>query len=382
MEQIKKRTWLSFLIIMIGCATAIFLADQEEEKHFPETAKKALSVEILTAKTTNYRIQVPAWGFVEPQDTIDIRTEVSGKIVEVPDYIFTGAIIKQGELLFSIDAREYEDILAEATAASEQAQQAFKIEKGLQNIAKTEWELLENSNWQEYQDKSLALREPQLKEREAEIKISRARQAQAALNVERTQIKAPCKGVIIAEYVAEGQVINTDYMAMKIACTDCYHILASYLPEYSLDYKLHKAVIDIGSNIYKGVVKAELSQINEETRHKQVLVEFEGERVILGSYVSLILPGLFFRNVFVIPKEALRAGNTVWIINESNKLEIRNVAVIAQDTLYVIIDEGLKQGDQIILSHIASPLQGMAVHKATHTADNPEKRIGDEEQSK
>jgi hypothetical protein len=207
------------------------------------------------------------------------------------------------------------------------------------------------------------------------MQMAAARQAQAALDVERARITAPCEGVIIEECLAKGQVLDTDYVAAQIACTDCYHIVASFSPGYSLDPGERVVEIDVGPNSYEGVIKAVLPRIDPETRQKQSLVEFRGEGVLLGAYASLTLPGPSFKNVAVLPKEALRHGNTVWVLSENSTLEIRNVAVLAQDMLNAVIGEGLKAQDHVILSHIASPLQGMNLHRAIPITEGSQKNV-------
>ena len=177
-----------------------------------------MSVETMDVRKTDYRVQAPAWGFVEPRETVNIRTEIAGKVIKVSDCIFAGAPVKQGAHLFSLDERSYRNALAEAVATQEQARQALAVEKGRQIIAKSEWELLEESKWNGNHNKALALREPQLKEREAALQIAAAGKNRAALDVERARVTAPCDGVILAEDLANGQVLDPGYTALQLAC--------------------------------------------------------------------------------------------------------------------------------------------------------------------
>ncbi len=359
MKKNKIRKWLPGLIALIGCTLTVLIIVLEEDDQMLVTPIIPLSVKAIVVKKTDYQIQVPAWGFVAPRETIDIHAEISGKIKDVSDNVFTGAIVKQNDLLFTIDDRDYRNRLAEAVAAKNQVQQALEIENGRQAIAKTEWTLLEQSKWQGNKNKSLALRKPQLRERKAAVQIAIARESQAALDVERTSISSPCGGVILSENLAEGQILDTGDVAMKIGCTNSYHITALFSPEYSVDSDSHTVAVNVGSNKYQGVIKAVLPQINSETRQKQVLVEFQGEGITLGGYVKIMLPGSVYNNVAILPKAALRSRNTVWILSESNTLEIRNVTVFAKDMQNVVVGEGLTETDRVILTHIATPLVGM-----------------------
>ncbi|MDY6951305.1 MAG: efflux RND transporter periplasmic adaptor subunit [Thermodesulfobacteriota bacterium] len=379
MKRLRRSRWPAVLIALVGCATTLFLLAQGEEEPLREVRRKVLSVETVVAQKADYRVRVPAWGLVEPRETIYICTEISGMITHVPADVFAGAAVKQGALLFSIDERDYQNTLAEAMAANEQARQALEIEKGRQTVAKTEWKLLEDSKWLGHKNQALALREPHLKEREAAVQMAAARQAQAALDVERTRITAPCEGVILAEDLAEGQVLDIGDVAVRMACTDSYYIMASFSPQYSLDPGEHQVAVGVGPHRYEGIVKAVLPQINSETRQKQALIEFKGEGVSLGAYASLTLPGPSFENVVVLPKEALRPGNTVWVLSENSTLKIRTVTVLAEDMVHVVIGKGLAGRDRVVLSHIASPLEGMELRVRAPLAEGPQNPISNEE---
>jgi RND family efflux transporter MFP subunit len=365
----KKKKFLPALIALAGCAVTLLLVALGKEAEFQVITSMPLSVETLFVKKTDYQIQVPAWGFVAPRETLDICAEVRGKVVQVPDSVFAGAGVKENELLFKIDDRTYQNTLAEAIAEKSQAQQALEIEKGRQIIAEKEWEFLENSKWQGSKNKSLALRIPQLREREAALQIAAAKQVRAELDVERTQITAPCDGVILNENLALGRFLEIGDAGLQIACTDCYHVTAFFSPQYAIDPGASTVSVNIGANRHEGVIRSVLPEIDQKTRHKQVLIEFSGSQVVLGDYVELMLPGPFFGDVIVIPKKALRSGNTVWVLSENRTLEIRTVRVLGQDMENVVVGEGLFKDDQVVLSHIASPLAGM---KLTALQQKPE----------
>ena len=369
------------LIAVIGCAVTIALIAGEEEASLSGNPHPALSVETLEVQKADYRVRVPGRGFVEPRETIDIRTEIEGRVTHVSERVYAGASVRRGEHLFSLDERSYRNTLVEAMAVLEQARQALAIEKGRQIIAQSEWKLLEASQWQGARNEALALRKPQFKEREAALQIALARKKQAALDVERARITAPCDGVILSEELAEGRMLDTGSTALRMACTDCYRLKAMFATEYSLDEAAETASIDIGATRYPAKIKAVLPHIHPETRQRQALVEFKGAHLSLNAYAAVILPGRQFHNIVVLPREALRPGDTVWIFSESSTLEIRPVTVLARDMSNVVVGEGLTQGEHVILSHIAGPLQGMPLGKRTRMTEGP-RRTADKGQRK
>jgi RND family efflux transporter MFP subunit len=394
-KYFKGSTPLAVLILFIGGVAAALLMAREEKGALPVLGSSVHAVDTLVARRGHYRLQVPAWGFVDPCDTIDIRTEVGGRVTRVSSSVFAGGRVAKGKRLFSLDARTYQNALAAAMAVHEQARQALVIEQGHQAIAKAEWRLLAQSQWGDEGGKTLALREPQLSACRAEVQIAAARQAQAALDVERTHLVAPCTGVILSESLAPGQVLENGDTVLRLACTDRYHITALFPSQYDLDTVAVAAAIaganrdatrmaepvvfQVGERQYTARVKAILPQIDPETRHKQALVTFKGKGITLGTYLSFHLPGERFEDVVVLPKAVLHADDTVWLLSGGGKLEIRRVEVLAEDPHRVVIGKGLSQGERVISSHIANPLEGLPLRATTPPADSrPEAVAGKE----
>ncbi|MGD9161463.1 MAG: efflux RND transporter periplasmic adaptor subunit [Desulfobacteraceae bacterium] len=361
MKGFKKEFMYIALILLTGCGLTLALITGEEDNPFPENYDHTVTVKTVSVAKTDYQLSIPAWGFVEPCETVSIRSEISGKVDFVADDVYRGGLVQKGELLFSLDKSDYLNELYEAEAAGEQAQQAFELEKGWQNIVKKELELLDDPELNAYRKNPLLLRQPQLKELKARIKITEARQARARLNVERARVASPCTGVILEESIAKGQVLDTGDAPVLIACTEGYHIMAFYSSGYSLDTDAKTIPINIGSGHYKGRIKSEFPKIDPDTRQKQALIEFTGDNITIGAYAGLILPGACLKNVAVLEKEALHASDTLWVLSPENTLEIRKVRITGEDKWHICIDEGLNNGEKVIVSHIANPLQGMKV---------------------
>jgi hypothetical protein len=76
----KKKKFLPALIALAGCAVTLLLVALGKEAEFQVITSMPLSVETLFVKKTDYQIQVPAWGFVAPRETLDICAEVREKL--------------------------------------------------------------------------------------------------------------------------------------------------------------------------------------------------------------------------------------------------------------------------------------------------------------
>lgn len=364
MKLNKNSIFAALLIMTFGSLASVLIVMFGEEEEMQVISREPLSVKTINAMRGDYRLGIAAWGFVEPQEEIEVCSEVGGQVSEVARNVHVGGKVEKGELLFSINDQKYKSILAESRGSTVLATQELEVEKGRQIIARKEWELLQSSSWRGKSNKVLALRVPQLKAKEAAVQIAAAKEQQAALDLKRTEIKAPCKGVILAENVAVGQLLNVGDVALQLGCIENYQILANYSPSSELGSADLPVEIRLPTKEYLGQIKAVSQAIDPETRQKQVLIEFDATQIPIGEYSRLTLPGRLFENVLILPKQVLRSEKTVWVLDESSTLEIRKLTVVGQDSRNIIVTGGVTEEDRIVVSQIASPLAGMQLRES------------------
>jgi len=117
-----------------------------------------------------------------------------------------------------------------------------------------------------------------------------------------------------------------------------------------------------------------LPDIDPKSRMARVLVEVEnpfnhddekqenqGGKILLGSYVKVRINAGELKNVYVIPRAALREDNKLWLITEEGQLDIRQITV-----LWRRIDDVLVTGEEaieipIVTNRLVSPVSGMRI---------------------
>ena len=62
-----------------------------------------------------------------------------------------------------------------------------------------------------------------------------------------------------------------------------------------------------------------------------------------------------------IPRKALRAGDTLYVLNAQGQLEIRQASVTYSTREFAVIAAGLRPGEQLITSTIRNPIPGMSL---------------------
>ncbi len=88
------------MILLFGCTASLLIAVVGEDEERQIITTPPLSVETLKVRKTDYQIDIPAWGIVEPQEKIDICVEVLGKVTQVSQNLHTGSRVQENTFLF------------------------------------------------------------------------------------------------------------------------------------------------------------------------------------------------------------------------------------------------------------------------------------------
>ncbi|MFO7728818.1 MAG: efflux RND transporter periplasmic adaptor subunit, partial [Desulfonatronovibrio sp.] len=245
-----------------------------------------------------------------------------------------------------------------------------------------EWELFDTPDGS--QPNPLVLYEPQLENARAALESARAGRDQAELNLERTVIRTPFVSLVRSQNAAPGRHIAPGTPVAVLAEVNRAEIVV-HLPPGDLRWinvpragdqnKGSEAAVRIMGNSRdfsrSGTVSRSLGQVDPETRMLGIVVEvedpyavFAGEQggiteLPFGSFVQVNITGKDLEDVMVVPRQALRQDSTVWIADQQNRLEIREVTVKRSQEDQVMISSGLTSGERIILTSISSPAEGM-----------------------
>jgi multidrug efflux pump subunit AcrA (membrane-fusion protein) len=81
----------------------------------------------------------------------------------------------------------------------------------------------------------------------------------------------------------------------------------------------------------------------------------------VGQFVSAEIEGKTLEGVFVIPEQAVRFGNQVKVIDQDNRIRLREVTVIFDNLPNLVISEGLEEGERICLTALPFAIDGSLV---------------------
>ena len=376
MNLLKKllKILIPVLIILLALLIARTIIQSTKKPVKARPARTAYSVEVISLKAGQQPVNLQATGTVSPALDLTLRARVAGEIIEVAPEFVDGGSFQKGEMILKIDPVDYELALEQKKAALAEAEYLLQLEKGQGDIAAREWELL-GSDDDSVEDRDLALRVPHLKYRTAKLEAAKAELANAQLDLKRTSVVAPFNAVI-AERKADlgAQVTLQDTLGM-LAGSDQYYVRAS-IPLNQLRWIKCDPVNGSMATIKRNTGDVRLGRvirienaIEEMGRMARVLIAvdnpLEGENpMFLNEYVRVSIAGTAVENAYHIPRSALHDDRLVWIATPEGTLEIREVSVSWRDAENVLINEGIKDGERLILTNLSTPINGMKLRVA------------------
>ena len=77
--------------------------------------------------------------------------------------------------------------------------------------------------------------------------------------------------------------------------------------------------------------------------------------------VNANISGREYPDIVVLPRHILRAGNSLWIVDDNNILRNRQVTILRTGGEEVFVTAGLDEGDRVSLTAVDASLTGSAV---------------------
>ncbi len=377
----KLKIILPIIVLIIGMLGAFALVASRKTAQPRPTEVPPPLVRVQSVSPTDFQLIVPAQGTVAPRTQTTLVSQVAGQIIEVSPAFANGGFFEKGDVLLTIDPRDYEAAVAQAQVQVAQAKLRLTREEEESAIARDEWKRLGNG-----EPTDLVLRKPQIDEARATIAAAESALMRANLNLERTQIKAPYPGRVRTKNADIGQYVNPGSPLGQIYAID-YAEVRLPVPDDQLAY------IDLPLSFRNNPhhnsgpdVRFHATFAGREHTYMGRIVRVEGEidarsgmialvgrvdnpyrqranntpPLAVGMFVTAEILGHHAENVVVIPRSALRGKNRVLVVMD-NRLYYRTIDILRADAEKVIVRSGLKSGDQLCLSPLDTVVDGMRV---------------------
>lgn len=348
---------------------------------------QALRVRVQTVKRQTRPVVIEAMGTVRAAKEVTLSPEVAGVIVAMDAAVVPGGRVHKGQVLYRIDARDYESVVEQYKSQLAGAELALTLEQASQTVARQEYALL--GDIIDEQDRLLVLRKPQLENARQTVAAAQAALAKAELDVSRCTITAPFDAIIKTKHVDIGARVSPASALATLTGTDEYWVETLIpvgqlgwlrLPDGQGQGSLAKVYNVASRNARQGRLIQLLGQLEEAGRMAQALVSVPDplgrgdntERLLIGAYVRVDLEGAALPDVVALPRDYVRDGQSVWVMNEKDQLEIRPVQIAFRGREAVYITDGLNDGCRVIISDLAAPAAGMPLRLDAHSTGAPQ----------
>ena len=232
-------------------------------------------------------------------------------------------------------------------------------------------------------DESLARREPQLAAAEAAVKRARAQLDRARADLARTRLSAPFDALVLERSVNRGDRVGPQVTLANLVAVDRYWVRASLpiahlaevdVPGFNAEQGSQASIrqqVGPGRAVERsGEVTRLYGGVTPQGRLAQLLIRVPDPRardsaglpLLLDAFVDVTLRGNRSRELIRLSREHLHEADTVWIYADG-ELEIREVEVVWRATDFVLIDDGLRDGERIVTSSLSGPVSGLRLRR-------------------
>ena len=398
----NSKKWIKIIapcvVLLMGAAGASHYLESKPGTRSRKGKPVTRLVQVQTIESGTQQPWITGNGQVVAKRQVDLRSQQRGKVVSLPDEFIPGGHVREGEVMLTIDSRDHLLQIEQSLAGLAKARATLEEERGRHRVAQLEYEL-SGKNLPE-EDVSLVLRQPQLADAEANLKRAEAALAKARIDYERTRIEAPFDAQITARHVSVGSMARDNMTLFGLVATDAFWVEVSLPTQYlswiefpnSNQYKTEEGecagstvrirnVADWPEHVYReGCVISLLPQLNNRVRTATVLVEVKDPlallsdnqgkpQILVNEFLQAEILGKQVDNVVSLPRRMLQNGNRVWLMNEENLLESREVSMIYRGRDNVLIDGGLVAGEQLVTNSLPGAIPGIALRTQPRRTD-------------
>jgi RND family efflux transporter MFP subunit len=391
---VSRNKQVFFSIVMLAGSVVIttILYLNRPATIIEEPVRTIVTVDVTEVVKQNLRIPIQAQGTVTPLQETSVMSEVNGRIIEVSPSFIVGGFVSKDDVLLRIDPRNYETSLLRAEASVKSAQSNLAQETGRAKVAEQEWKKTPRGKQRTQASKDLYLRKPQLDQALAQMLAAQADLNTARDNLERTSISAPYDALIrtkhseLGQFVAAGtplvDIFSVEYAQVRLPIpqnkleylelpelgtmqngspVDLYTEVGGQVKHWNAYLHHTEGVFDARSRVLFSVARIE-DPYGLQYPH--------AEPLRIGTFVNARIKGKELVDIVRLPRYIIRAGNNVWVIDETGLLRTRSVTLLRTGGDFVYVSAGLNDGELVSLTTLDNSFEGAQVRIESQIPSN------------
>jgi multidrug efflux system membrane fusion protein len=346
------RLYLGIAVFLLVGATAAGC----DRKTSAPPERPAAPVTVAAAIADEVPVYIDAVGRIVAREVVSVQPQVSGQIVKI--HFIDGAEVRAGQVLFSIDPRPFQAQLNQAEANLAEAQASL-------NLAKTNFARVQNVtdqravSRQDYDTKKNAVDIA-----EAQVRQNRAAAERARLDLEYCTIRAPIDGRAGQRLVDVGNIVSANNRILLV--------IQRLDPIYADFTVTERELGAVQKNMARRALRVEVSLPDETAKPRQGKLTFLDNAVQEGSGTVKLRatvanadrrfwPGRFIKvrlvldslpQAVLVPASAPQMsanGTFLYVVRQDSTAEQRAVKLGQRQGDLVVVDEGLKSGEQVVV---------------------------------
>ena len=357
---------IATITILVGVAFYYSQAPSEEEalensgiKIAELESNEPLYVSAVELKAKENSVEVRGTGSIVVRNSVDLVTQVSGRVIWVAESFREGGKFSANERLLQIDPRDFELALAQAEADLLSAQSDYELAKAQSEAAISNYAILNP----DAEVPPLVAKTPQLEQSKARIASALAREQIAELELERTHYSLPFGGRVVESQAELGQLLNRGQKFGEAFDLKSIEALVPISPD---DLAIIQPAVGRQARINAGELELTASvarvspNLDERTRFAKLYLSLENPNYLFpGSFIDIVIIGPSLEDTVLLPDAAEQINETVWTIS-NGKLKKAQPKFINRKISGIIVEK-FDLGEGVVLGTVPGAKEGMAV---------------------
>jgi RND family efflux transporter MFP subunit len=389
------RILIPIFILALGFGAWKWLGTPVKEPAPENRPPQKLKTERMEITRTDYPVALQSQGVVRAHHTTTITPLVAGTISAIHPEFEDGAFFNQGDILAELDPTDFETEQLAAQSRLARAEAALAQEEARAKQAALNWQDIGYSE----EPSPLVLRVPQLKEARAAVTAARAELDKATRNLERTRIRAPFDGRVKSRIVGLGQSVGGTTALGEVFATDFAEIrlpLAARqlafvnLPGGPDDPPLNVTLTDALAedqteprNSWQARIVRTEGTLDDASRELFAIARIDdpfgresgNPELRIGQPVRASIEGVVLKDVYIIPRNAMRGINRIYLIDKQElRIKRTEIEPVFSNSEEVVLRDGVSAGDWLATSRLPYAPNGAPVEiiESAVVAETPE----------
>lgn len=337
------------LLVTVSCIILGFTACNSEQKpqtQASNTDKPGLPVQTFVIKDEKASVTKSYPALIKPFEEADVNARVKGILKQ--KHFKEGDFVKKGQLLYTIEQDIYQANLNQAEANFNKANKDFTRAKAL------------------LESKALSVQDFDTYEYAYEDATAKLKQAK--IEYAYTKVVSPIDGIAGIKHSDIGDLVGSNdnnTLLVTITAIDPVHVEFSLTQDDIANFltQIRKggnsvSIVNNGKKYSGGVIDFISAKLDAQTDTLLLRAKFdnkEGE-LIVGNFTKVEIENLSLGDVSIIPENSvLKTAQTsiVYVVDENNIAKVRPVVTGDLVKEGMVIKEGLKANDKIVVSNLA-----------------------------